>query len=232
MKINIEKAIQQYFPANTTIIRLISSILSPFTNWFHPCIAQSAITIRFLRFLVYNSRQQRSRRSNESIRNQLDRTSGFKGRSGIDCGLLFLADGLNPWRWTTNRRVYFGTKAPTENTKRLKEMRDGNDGETKNNERDEIVDFEKKSASIVEISALKNGLNEGRVESYSSTTASSHLSHYSHISPSPAQKLVTPATSIPPLKLTRTTTFYDIVTILASDPSHSLPLQYGKEIHI
>lgn len=101
MKINIEKIIQQYFPANTTIIRLISSILSSFPNWFHPCISQSAMTIRLLRFLVYNSRQQRSRRSNESIRNQLDRSPGFKGRSGVDRGLLFPADGLNPWRWTT-----------------------------------------------------------------------------------------------------------------------------------
>lgn len=60
-----------------------------------------------------------------------------------------------------NRRVYFGTKAPTENTKRLKEMRDGNDGETKNNERDEIVDFEKKSASIVEISVVSLSLFTG-----------------------------------------------------------------------
>lgn len=47
---------------------------------------------RFLRFLFYNKLHKRSRRSNESRKNQLDWSLGLKGRSGGNRGLLFAAN--------------------------------------------------------------------------------------------------------------------------------------------
>ena len=88
---------------------LTSPILSHFPNWFLPCIARYAMTIRFLWFLVYNSRQERNMKNNESIRNQIDRSLGLMERSS-GRRILFAADGLTPRRgmaWLCRDAVIF-----------------------------------------------------------------------------------------------------------------------------